>query len=165
MPLGCLTHVQPQFSELRHRAPGHLYPGDTELSVHETPTLLCGSQALLETVTGNPYLRKGGGYKPGLGPALEWFDHIQRCHTVAHRIRKLPNGAAAAAAAVVVNGVRWGIRDRRNLECQNLATTQVFDYATAFEGPKAIVLSVIFSALRMHIPIVPALKHFGGGGF
>ena len=42
-------------SELRHRDLGNLYLGDTKLSVHETPTPPCGSRALLETVTGNPY--------------------------------------------------------------------------------------------------------------
>ena len=49
------SHTPSQFSELRHWAPGHSCPGDTELSVNETPTLPCVSQALLETVTGCPY--------------------------------------------------------------------------------------------------------------
>ena len=43
------------FRELRHRASGHSYPGDTELSVHEPPTRRRRNQALLETVTGKPH--------------------------------------------------------------------------------------------------------------
>ena len=43
-----------QDSALRHWATGHLYQGDTKLSMHETPALPWVSKALWETVTGSP---------------------------------------------------------------------------------------------------------------
>ena len=55
MPLGFPTHTWPQLSELRHWAPSQLHPAETELSAHETLIMLCGSQGLLETMTGYPH--------------------------------------------------------------------------------------------------------------